>query len=169
MKITKRQLRRIIREGIADDAYEAGYNDALRDRPHGSNPDMRDLDPRSYDHGFDKGTAERMDLQRPSGTRGFYEGAISKLNENYDDTLAVMKSDDREAKRRAIFDFVDDIGAFSPSDVKALLDATFDFLGMGEEQAYMHMLFIDSTLPIGAAVDGLRQTADEDFDPDRPR
>jgi hypothetical protein len=93
----------------------------------------------------------------------------SKLNENYDDTLVVMKSDDREAKRRAIFDFVDDIGAFSPSDVKALLDATFDFLGMGEEQAYMHMLFIDSTLPIGAAVDGLRDTADEDFDPDRPR
>ena len=93
----------------------------------------------------------------------------SKLNENYDDTLAVIKSDDREAKRRAIFDFVDDIGAFSPSDVKALLDATFDFLGMGEEQAYMHMLFIDSTLPIGAAVDGLRDTADEDFDPDRPR
>ena len=78
MKITKRQLQRIIREGLADDAYEAGYNDALRDRPHGSNPDMRDLDPKSYDHGFDKGTAECMDLQRPSGTRGFYEGVIKE-------------------------------------------------------------------------------------------
>ena len=40
---------------------------------------------------------------------------------------------------------------------------------MGEEQAYMHMLFIDTTLPIGEAVAGLRDTADEDFDPDRPR
>lgn len=88
MKITKSELRRIIKEekarllkeSMSDEAYEAGYNDAMRDRPHGTNPDMRDLDPRSYDHGFDKGTADRMDMQRPSGTRGFYEGDV---NENF--------------------------------------------------------------------------------------
>ena len=75
MKITKRQLKRIIKEerakmlkeytSDADAAYEAGHDDAIRNRPHGSNPDMRDLDPSAYDHGFDKGTAERMDMQRP--------------------------------------------------------------------------------------------------------
>ena len=80
MKITKRQLRSLIKEGMADGAYEAGYNDAMRNRPHGSNPDMRDLDPRSYDHGFDKGTADRMDMQRPSGTRGFYESIIKEIS-----------------------------------------------------------------------------------------
>ena len=37
---------------------------------------MRDLDPKAYDHGFDKGTADRMDMQRPSGARGFYEGTL---------------------------------------------------------------------------------------------
>ena len=86
MKITKNQLRRFIKEerakllegSLADDAYDAGYHDALRDRPHGSNPDMRDLDPKAYDHGFDKGTADRMDMQRPSGTRGFYEGDLKE-------------------------------------------------------------------------------------------
>jgi hypothetical protein len=102
MKVTKRQLRRIIREGLADDAYEAGYNDALRDRPHGSNPDMRDLDPRSYDHGFDKGTAERMDLQRPSGTRGFYEGDLQEQSSRSDELEGA------ESWRRATYDEVQD-------------------------------------------------------------
>jgi hypothetical protein len=102
MKITKRQLQKIIREGIADDAHEAGYNDALRDRPHGSNPDMRDLDPRSYDHGFDKGTAERMDLQRPSGTRGFYEGDLQEKNNRSDEL------EGSESWRRATYDEVQD-------------------------------------------------------------
>ena len=102
MKITKRQLQRIIREGLADDAYEAGYNDALRDRPHGSNPDMRDLDPRSYDHGFDKGTAERMDLQRPSGTRGFYEGDLQEQSSRSDELEGA------ESWRRATYDEVQD-------------------------------------------------------------
>ena len=97
MKITRTQLRKIIKEGLADDAYEAGYNDALRDRPHGSNPDMRDLDPRSYDHGFDKGTAERMDLQRPSGTRGFYEGDLKEF----------ASGDDEMSLRRAVDSYVD--------------------------------------------------------------
>lgn len=79
VRITKNQLRRIIKESMsdADAAQEAGYNDAMRNRPHGSN-DMRDLDPRAYDHGFDKGTADRMDMQRPSGARGFYEGDLKE-------------------------------------------------------------------------------------------
>jgi len=91
MKITKRQLKRIIKEerakmlkeytSDADAAYEAGHDDAIRNRPHGSNPDMRDLDPSAYDHGFDKGTAERMDMQRPSGTRGFYESELKEDSE----------------------------------------------------------------------------------------
>lgn len=97
MEITKRQLKRIIKESLSDDAYEAGYNDALRDRPHGSNPDMRDLDPRSYDHGFDKGTADRMDMQRPLGTRGFYEGDLKEF----------ASGDDEMLLRRAVDSYVD--------------------------------------------------------------
>lgn len=76
MKLTKNQIRKIIKEGLSDEAYEAGYNDALRNRPHGSNPEMRDLDPKAYDHGFDTATADRMDLQRPSGTQGYFESVI---------------------------------------------------------------------------------------------
>ena len=124
MKITKRQLQRIIREGLADDAYEAGYNDALRDRPHGSNPDMRDLDPRSYDHGFDKGTAERMDLQRPSGTRGFYEG---DLKEAFEETAAGRMSEyalyDRPGAEEAEADFdelMNEVAGFMGSARKRL-------------------------------------------------
>ena len=78
MKITKTQLRKIVRESaeMDDEVYEAGYRDAMQNRPHDSNPDMRDMDPRAYDYGFDKGTADRMDMQRPLGARGFYEGKV---------------------------------------------------------------------------------------------
>ena len=107
MKITKSQLRRIIKEerakllegSLADDAYGAGYHDALRDRPHGSNPDMRDLDPKAYDHGFDKGTADRMDMQRPLGTKGFYE---SDIKESFADAVNQGREQSR-AREKAEF------------------------------------------------------------------
>lgn len=116
MKITKQQLRRIIKESMsdADAAQEAGYNDAMRNRPHGSNPDMRDLDPRAYDYGFDKGTADRMDMQRPSGTGGFYEG---KINERGTGNPAL--ANEERALTSAVVQWVDKyrmVMAMDPSD-----------------------------------------------------
>lgn len=114
MKITKRQLQRIIKENVTmdDDVYEAGYRDAMQDRPHGSNPDMRDLDPRAYDHGFDTGTADRMDMQRPLGTESFFEaaGKLYRNGEATDEEREAVESILNEMWERGLTN--DDLKAF---------------------------------------------------------
>ena len=97
MKITRGQLRRIIKESMSDAraAQEAGYNDAIRNRPHGSNPDMRDLDPRAYDYGFDKGTADRMDMQRQPQFRRqrMSESVMSRIHIEIQNAIAEAVDD----------------------------------------------------------------------------
>lgn len=67
MKITKNKLRQLVNESYSSEAaYQAGYEDARRGRRHGDNPQMRNLDPRQYDRGFDMGTADNAsDRRRP--------------------------------------------------------------------------------------------------------
>jgi hypothetical protein len=67
MKITKNKLRQLVNESYSSEAaYQAGYEDARRGRRHGDNPQMRNLDPRQYDYGFDRGTADNAsDRRRP--------------------------------------------------------------------------------------------------------
>lgn len=89
MKITIRQIRRIIRESVSEDAYRAGYEDARQGRPFDNNSQMRRLDPRQYDYGFDRGSADNAsDRRRPDE----YDARISEAMGSDADALQRIRN-----------------------------------------------------------------------------
>lgn len=77
MKLTKRQLKGIIREAMKDSAdyFQEGYADATRTTPPGRRYLQSDLDKDDYDaymEGFEEGLEDR----------GFFGRVISKVTRN---------------------------------------------------------------------------------------